>query len=120
NHDILAELRDALALELEVAALGAQLAREREALAVEARFALAGSDQAHVGPLEHAEVLRLPGELGVAVGKAQRPRAGGVELAVARLDAEALHLQPVSRELRAQLAVLEIDAVARVFEGKRV
>src|SRR5207244_12184761 len=96
DHHVVAQLRNAVALDLEMAAVGAQLARERKPLAVEARFALAGSHEAQVRALQQPEVARLPGELGIALGEAQRQRAGGGEASFARLDAEALALQRVA------------------------
>src|SRR5260370_4703605 len=120
DDDVVAELRNAVALDLEVAAVGAQLAREREALAVEAGFAFAGGHQAQVRPLEQPEVACLPGELGVALGEAQGQRSGGGEASLARLDAEAFDAQRVALDARAQLAVLEIHAEWRGIESERI
>jgi len=65
-----------------VPAVGAQLARQRDALAVVARLALARNGEAAVGPLQSGELLRAPGELRSAV-EAERQRTARGEAALA-------------------------------------
>ena len=60
DHDVVAEGRQAIALEFEVAAVGAQLALERHALAVIGKLAIARSHQAHVRAIEDPELVRAP------------------------------------------------------------
>src|SRR5207302_9158650 len=74
-HHVLAELGNPVALDLEVAALGVQRAGEEETLAVEPGLAVPASDKAHVRPLEHREVLRLPDHIRGFSRQAQRQGA---------------------------------------------
>ena len=103
-----------------MAAVGAQLALQPELLAVEARLAAAGHDQAHVGAAEHAEALRLPLQRGAAFGDAQRQRAAHAEAAFAAGDRRLDDPQAVAFQLGAQPAAGERDAPRRRFDAERV
>jgi hypothetical protein len=119
DPDVVAELRQAIARHLDQPAIGAKVAREREALAVEVRLAAARGDEAQLGPVEHGEPGRVPSDARVALGEPQRHRAARRELAFAAADGERVDLQPVALQGRAQRAVPEEHAVGRQLERQR-
>src|SRR5262249_48024156 len=120
DHDVLAELRHASLVELEVAAVRAQRSAERQAFLDNLRLAAAGRHQPHIGPLQQREFFGAPGQARAALGEAQRQGAARGELAFAALDGELLHAQDVLFEHSAQLAALQVHAQGRRLEPDRL
>jgi hypothetical protein len=110
------ELRQRILGELEVAAVGTQHARDTELLAVEARAAFPGSDQAPVGPAEHAEIVGVPLER----SRALLEGSARAQAAFAAGDARFDDPQAVSFQLGAQPPVAQRDAPRRHVEAERI
>jgi hypothetical protein len=112
DHDVVAELRQPLLLELYVAALGAQRAAQRHLALRQARLSGAGDGQPKVGPCQKAEAFGAPVHVrGVPAPQGQRA-AGGQPPAAAG-DGKVCDTQLVVLQLRAQLPVPEEHAIRR-------
>src|SRR5204863_22580 len=120
DDDVVGELGQAVLLELEIAAVGAQLARERDAFLLQARLAASRNHQAQVRALEEAELLGAPREPRPALLEAKRQHAARGEAALAALDGKLGDAQRVALEHGAQLPVLEEHAIGRQVERDRV